>query len=266
MQCKDILQQIENDFPIAKAYEWDNVGLLVGRDDKEIQKVYVALDATEAVIEDAIQWGADLLLTHHPLVFSPLKKINNQNYISNRVIKLIQADISYYAMHTNYDIVRMADLASEKLGLLDATPLEPIESNISEGLGKMGYTSKVGLEEYVNYVKYAFEVPAIIVFDGSAYYEPSQELKEQELQKVAILPGSGKSVIEEAIKQNVEILITGDIGHHEGIDARDRGLTILDAGHYGIEHIFIEDMLEYIKGHFSLDIKGADLQHPYEIL
>ncbi|MFI3208171.1 MAG: Nif3-like dinuclear metal center hexameric protein, partial [Eubacteriales bacterium] len=101
MKCKELIERMENDFPVEKAYDWDNVGLLAGRDDKEIKKIYVALDATDDVIKEAIEWGADMLLTHHPLIFSPLKKINNQNFIANRIIKLIQADISYYAMHTN---------------------------------------------------------------------------------------------------------------------------------------------------------------------
>lgn len=272
MKCKELIERMENDFPVEKAYDWDNVGLLAGRDDKEIKKIYVALDATDDVIKEAIEWGADMLLTHHPLIFSPLKKINNQNFIANRIIKLIQADISYYAMHTNYDIVKMADLASERLGLVDTKPLEISSWNEKEGLGKIGYLKTddyMELKEYAQVVKKAFGLNEVKVFGAL----------EKQIRKIAILPGSGKSAIEEAILQNADVLITGDIGHHEGIDAISRGLAILDAGHYGIEHIFIKDMCNYLLefNEITVDkfekeeiidfkIKGAEIKHPSYII
>lgn len=260
MKCSEILQQIEKDFPLEKAYEWDNVGLLAGRDNKEVKKIYVALDATDEVIEEAKKWGADMLVTHHPLIFSPLKKVNNQNFIANRILELIQADIPYYAMHTNYDIVRMADLASEKLGLVEAKPLEVSAWDESEGLGKIGYNSlekSISLMEYGKFVKEAFKLSEVKVFGPM----------DKEIHKVAVLPGSGKSGIESAIRQGADVFITGDIGHHEGIDASSRGLAIIDAGHYGVEHIFIKDMCEYLKEKFvELEIKGVEINHPSYII
>ena len=101
MLCRDIINVIENTYPKQAALEWDNVGLLVGRTEKEVEKIYVALDATDEVIDAAIASGADMLVTHHPLIFSPMKKITDEHFIGNRVVKLLQHDISYYAMHTN---------------------------------------------------------------------------------------------------------------------------------------------------------------------
>lgn len=262
MKCSEILQHLEKDFPTYKAYEWDNVGLLVGRDDKNVQKIFVALDATDEIIEAAKQWGADMLLTHHPLIFAPLKKINNQNFIANRVIELLQADLSYYAMHTNYDIVKMADLASERLGLLEAKPLEVSAWDAEEGLGKIGRVSleqPIDLAGYGRKVKEAFGLTDVKVFGDLT----------SKVETVAILPGSGKSAIEAAIAQGADVLITGDIGHHEGIDANSRGLAIIDAGHYGVEHIFIEDMCKYLKDVFvndGIEVKGAGIVHPFAIV
>ena len=99
------------------ALSWDNVGLLAGREDKEVAKIYVALDAKDEVVDEAILAGADMLVTHHPLIFSGMKQVNNQNFIGRRLVKLIQHDISYYAMHTNYDVKGMADLAADYLKL-----------------------------------------------------------------------------------------------------------------------------------------------------
>ena len=85
--------------------------------------------------------------------------------------------------------------------------------------------------------------------------------------RIAICPGSGKSVIGEAIRKGADVLITGDIGHHEGIDSVAQGLSIIDAGHYGVEHIFIEDMKQYIKEHFAgVEVAGAPVAHPFQIV
>lgn len=262
MKCNEILQQLEKDFPVNKAYDWDNVGLLAGRDNKDVKKIYIALDATDEAIAEAKSSGADMLLTHHPLIFSPLRKINNQNFIANRIIELIQSDISYYAMHTNYDIVRMADLASDRLGLVETSPLEPSAWNAEEGLGKIGNISSdsestVRLQDYAQQVKEAFGLTEVKVFGDM----------NQEIQRVAVLPGSGKSAIEAAIAMEADVLITGDIGHHEGIDASSRGLAIIDAGHYGVEHIFIEDMRKYVIREFDdVLVECMKIESPFRMI
>ena len=116
MLCKEIMEKIENVYPKDAALSWDNVGLLAGRDDKEVRKIYVALDATDEVVEDVICQKADMLVTHHPLIFGGMKQINNRNFIGRRLLQLLGNDISYYAMHTNYDVCRMAELAGNLLG------------------------------------------------------------------------------------------------------------------------------------------------------
>ena len=91
--------------------------VLAGRLEKEVNRVYLALDATDAVISRAVEAGADMLITHHPLIFSPLKSVTNGDFIGRRVVRLIQNDISYYAMHTNYDVLGMAELSEKILGI-----------------------------------------------------------------------------------------------------------------------------------------------------
>ena len=125
MTCGEIIAQIEKDYPTSCALEWDNVGLLAGRMDKEVKRVYIGLDATDPVIREAADKGADLLLTHHPLLFHGINRVTDQDFLGNRVLNLIRSDISYYAMHTNYDVVRMAQLAAARLGWKGARPLEP---------------------------------------------------------------------------------------------------------------------------------------------
>ena len=98
MKCSEVIEILGKLAPESCACDWDNPGLLAGRSDKEVKKIYIALDATDQVVDAAIKAGADMLLTHHPLIFKAIKKVNDQNFITRRLVKLIQADISYYAM------------------------------------------------------------------------------------------------------------------------------------------------------------------------
>ena len=93
MQCKEIIQVIEATFPRTAALGFDNVGLLAGRSEKEVSRIYLALDATDVVIDRAIKEGADMLITHHPLLFSAVKKVTDEDFITRRIVKLIQNDI-----------------------------------------------------------------------------------------------------------------------------------------------------------------------------
>ena len=111
MQCKEIIEVLEQDYSRSYALPWDNVGLLAGRDDKEVKNIYVAVDATDEEIEAACACKADMRITHHPLIFGGRMKITNEDFIGRRLLKLIRQDISYYAMHTNYNVLGMASLS-----------------------------------------------------------------------------------------------------------------------------------------------------------
>lgn len=258
MLCKDIIEIIESTYPKYAACEWDNVGLLVGRMEKDVQKIYVALDATDEVISEAAAMHADMLITHHPLIFSPMKKITDGHFIGKRVVTLLQHDISYYAMHTNYDVLGMAELAGNRMNLRNADVLELTDVERHEGIGRVGELEKeMTLEECCDLVKRRFHLPSVRLFGD----------KNSIVNRAAISPGSGKSMIGAALEKNAEVLITGDIDHHEGIDAVARNLAIIDAGHYGLEHIFIEDMVRFLQTHIhNVQIEKTGIVHPFQIL
>ena len=258
MLCRDIMKVIETTYPKHAALEWDNVGLLVGRTEKEVKKIYVALDATDDVIDDAIFSGADMLITHHPLLFSPLKKITDEHFIGGRVVKLLQHDISYYAMHTNYDVLGMAELSGGILGLNDMEVLEVTDSDNVQGIGRVGELSKVmTLQECCGLVKDKFQLENVKVFGDI----------NKIVKRVAISPGSGKGMTDIALEKRAEVLITGDISHHEGIDAVAQGIAIIDAGHYGLEHIFVEDIVDFLMKYFSnIEIQKSQNIHPFQVI
>ena len=260
MECKKVIEILEKQSPKSYACDWDNVGLLVGREDKEIQKIYIALDATDEAIEEAIANGADMLLTHHPMIFKGMKRVTQEDFIGRRIIRLIQNDMVYYAMHTNFDVMGMADLAADYLEISDTRVLEitSVSETGEEGIGRYGSLKKeMTVRECCEEVKQAFSLENVKVFGDL----------ERKVKTAAISPGSGRSVISNALQAGVDVLITGDIDHHEGIDAVAQKLTVIDAGHYGVEHIFIPYMEQYLKREAKeLEIAVQPLIFPFQII
>jgi len=234
------MECLEEVSPKSFAESWDNVGLLCGREEKEVSSVYIALDATKEVIEAAKAAGADMLLTHHPMIFKPLKQVSGQHFIGDKILTLAESGMCYYAMHTNFDVMGMADAVAEQLGLEDRRVLSvTYEDELSkEGIGRIGALPvPMTLAECAEYVKSRCRIEQV-----KAYGTPAETIV-----MAAVCPGSGKSCIEDAIRLGADVLITGDIDHHEGIDSVEQGLAIIDAGHYGLEKIFVPYMEEYCK-------------------
>ncbi|MCI8599148.1 MAG: Nif3-like dinuclear metal center hexameric protein [Lachnospiraceae bacterium] len=256
MKCQGIIEAIEERYPVIYACEWDNVGLLVGERDREVKRVFVALDATDAAIEEAIKGKADLLLTHHPMIFGSIKSVTTDDYTGERIIRLIRNEISYYAMHTNYDTMGMAELSAKRLNLADTFVLEEVFDG--EGIGRVGsLPDSMTLRQCAELVKECFHLPNVKVFG---------EL-DKTVKIAAISPGAGKSMARPALLSGADVLITGDIDHHTGIDMADCGLAIIDAGHYGIEHIFIDDIKNFLAKHFpELEVITAQIHQPFEVL
>lgn len=257
MLCQDIIKLLEVQAPPEYAMEWDNVGLLVGRRDKEVKKVLIAVDATVDVCQMAIDNNVDMIITHHPMIFSKIKKVNSDTVLGGKILALIEAGIVCYAMHTNYDTKGgMAKHAASMLGMKNLEVLE--ETLNGEGIGEIGLLdSAITVKELALKVKDIFDLKNVILYGNP----------DKIVEKVAVCPGSGKSVISVAEKKGVECLITGDIGHHDGIDAVEMGLNIIDASHYGIEKIFMDYMYDYLKEYCpDIEIEIADVGMPFVVV
>lgn len=260
MLCSEIMQVIEATYPRDAALGFDNVGLLVGRSEKEVLKVYLALDATDTVIDHAVSYGADMLITHHPLIFSSMKKITDEDFVGKRILKLIRNDLSYYAMHTNYDVLGMADLAGSILELKNAEVLDATmeKDGHEEGIGRIGNLEKImSLEECCVDVKHKLNLGSLKVYGDM----------NRKVSRLAVSPGSGKSAVAPAIAKGADVLVTGDIGHHDGLDAVEQGLAVIDAGHYGTEYIFIEDMKKFFDSRLpGIEIAAEPVVHPFQVI
>lgn len=260
MKVKELTGWLEEYFPAGAAEEWDNVGLLTGDDEKEVKHVFLALDLTEDILKEAIAAGADMILTHHPMIFSGIKKINNHSFTGRKILSLVQHGISYYAMHTNYDILGMADLSARYLELSDTRILTVTGEKDGEkiGLGRVGnLPGQMSLREYALLVKKNLKLQDVKVYGNL----------EQQVKSAAVCTGSGKSLMKDVLASGADVYVTGDIDHHTGIDAVAEGLCIIDAGHYGTEYIFMEDMRERLKKAFpELRFTCARVKSPYTIL
>lgn len=260
MRCKEIIEILQQEWPQELACAWDNVGLLVGDGEAEVKKILLALDATDDIIEQAVENGADLLITHHPLLFQGMKQVTTEGYIGRRVVKLIQNGISCYAMHTNFDVRTMAVEAAKRLNLSNCRVLERTGewNGAAVGIGQVGYLPQImTLQQCAESVKEAFHLKHIQAFGDL----------QARVCKAAISPGSGKREMIPALESGAELLITGDIGHHDGLDATAQGLLVLDAGHYGLEHIFSAHMEKFLNKELEgiIVIKGRE-NAPFEVI
>ena len=275
MTIEELLGILDELAPRTEQLGWDNSGLLIGHRDREVRKIYLAVDATEEVIRHAREFGADVLLTHHPLIFTKLSRVSDEDFVGRRVLELAEAGIALIAMHTNFDIHGMREAIDTKLGLHatgmvgdDAGPgdasvgsagacgtLTGSTGTCDASVGSAGacgvevlddedrigsiaeLRKAVRLDDYAKFVRDAFGLEGVRVFgDGTT-----------SIRRVAVCGGSGKSEIETAIRKGADLLVTGDIDHHSGLDALEQGLCIIDAGHYGLEHVFMDYMRAYLK-------------------
>ncbi len=260
MTVRDIVTLIEETYPTNAARSWDHVGLLLGSMDWNVYTIYVALDATDEVLEHAMAVGADLIITHHPVIFGERDRVTGEDFVGRKLLTMAEHKIACYAMHTNYDAYRMGALADRALGLKETEVLEVLrdvpvppayvktvellsesgggeEKRFEYGFGTVGNLEEpVSLYSYAKRVKECLGIASVKVFGN-----PHRNIR-----RIAVLPGSGKSEIDVAVEKGADVLITGDIDHHSGIDALQKGIALIDAGHYGIEHLFIEDMKHWL--------------------
>ena len=254
VKVDEILEYLNELAPLEYAEEWDNVGLLVGNRNAEVNKVYVCLDADSASIDEAIEFGCDLVVTHHPLIFGSIKQVTTDDFVQKRIYKLINSGINYIAMHTNFDVAKMSKLINEKLELADVEILDVTGRDTDSreiGIGYIGSMPEpLQLGVFNEYVKYKLGISVC------GYYGDI----DRPVKRIAVCPGSGKSEIINCLGR-ADVLVTGDIDHHSGIDALEQGLCVINAGHFEVERVFVEYIVKSLKAKYpELDIIGQELQ------
>lgn len=235
MKVQDLIHSLEAWAPIPFAEEYDNVGLLVGNPLQEITGVLIALDSTEAILDEAIRLGHNVVVAHHPILFRGLKKITGSSYVERAIIKAIKNDISIYAIHTNLDniITGVNHKIADMIRLHDQKILEPkFEIVHSEpiGAGILGVLDQPMLpSQFLIYLKQTMGLPII----------KHTALLDKPIRFVAVCGGAGSFLIPSAIKSGADVLITSDLKYHEYFDA-DGSILLMDIGHYESERYTID--------------------------
>lgn len=348
--CKDIINKIEEKYPLELAEDFDNCGLIIGNFEKIINKILVCLEVTLDVVKEAKEKGADMIISHHPLIFKPIKRITNDNYIQRIIQTLIKNDINLYALHTNFDnsiegmnflignilslkdieflsanksqelykiavytpkthendvrealfnagcghignysscsfningtgtfmplegtspyighinkmeyvdevkietIVRKNDIKKAVESMIKAHPYEEVaydiyklENKLYQGSGIAGeIEEEMGFLDFCSYVKERLNIPYLNVSGD----------KNKKIKKIAVVGGAGFEFYKDAIKKRCDVLLTGDVKHHEALEASFEGLNIIDGGHYFTEVVAVPYIADYIKSSFEVE-------------
>lgn len=225
MTAQELVLPIEKLAPLASQEGWDNCGFSVGDPCREVTKALVALDCTEDVVSEAVELGCDIIITHHPLIFSGVKSITPADITGRIIEKVIKHNIVVYAAHTNMDKFSggVSGNMADKLGMIERTALT------ADGFGMIGELEKpVLFEDFAQLAKERFCLSSV---------RCSKPYK-GEISRVAVCGGSGKSFIKDAMRQRAQVYITGDIPYHDYYC--EKGFVVMDIGHYGSEYNIVE--------------------------
>ncbi|MDG4475101.1 Nif3-like dinuclear metal center hexameric protein [Thiovibrio frasassiensis] len=248
--------------PFAMAEPWDNVGLMVGDPDQQVSGILIGLDPTEALLHEALSLNLNTILTHHPLIFHPLKTIPT-NTPMGRVLKTALAnDLSLIACHTNLDLIAagVSNALAERLGLRETRPLtgqDPAASGAGPGFGKIGtLPAPLSPEQFFRHLLSALDTPGI---------QLAGSLPET-IHTVALCGGSGSELAETARSLGAQVYITGEVKHSVARWAEEAGFCVIDAGHYPTEHRIVPVLAEILtqscaKRGFTPTITPTTQQH-----
>lgn len=259
---KNITNEIEKIAPKFLQESYDNVGLMVGDENKEINKVLLALDCTKEVINEAREYSCDLIITHHPLLFKSPKNITIGDLVGEKVISLIKDDISLYSCHTNLDSAKdgINETIVRLLGFESSLIIEPsqVKSYEEAGIGRIVQLPKVMLlEDIIKLLKEKLNIKHMRVVRGT-----------EEVKKIAIINGSGQDLFYKAKKLGADCIISGDTTYHFASDFKEMGISIIDAGHFSTEWIPFLKTLEFLKDKFPKVefINSKQCFDPYEFI
>lgn len=243
MRIADIVAVLEEIAPPHLQESYDNAGLIVGQWQTPVSGVLFCLDSTEAIVDEAIAKGCNLVVAHHPIVFRGLKRFNHASYVERTVEKAIRAGVAIYAIHTNLDNVLHRGVNTQmaaRLQLQRCAILAPKPGQTDIGSGLVGYLSAPMAEmDFLQWVKTQFHAGAV----------RHTALRGRPVEKVALCGGSGSFLLGEARRAGADVFVTADFKYHEFFDA-EGALIIADIGHYESEQFTISLLRDIVQEKF----------------
>lgn len=231
ISVKQVYQTIQEKAPFELQLGFDNAGFLVGRGDRLVNRILIALDITESVIEEAISYGAQLIIAHHPVIWGGAKSVTDQTVTGRKLLLMIEHGIAAICAHTNLDAVEdgVNDALALKLGLADIGQLH--QDGIDQqgrpyGVGRIGTVPTQSLYDFALSVKRLLGANGIRLVDGG-----------KPVHTVAVGGGSCSNMLQDAIDQGCDTFVTSDVKYDGFLDAKALGINLIDAGHYPTENV-----------------------------
>lgn len=235
-KVRDIYAYLCELAPLSLQMDYDNAGFLIGRGDAEVTRLLLSLDVTGEVVEEAVRQGAELIVSHHPVIFHAVKSVTDDNWETEKLLKLIENHIAVISMHTNLDIAN-GGVNDVLLSLFGAKTEGAIDN---EGCGRFGtLPAPVPLAEFLPLCKAALNI------SGLRYYDAGRPVS-----RLAVMGGSGGDCVERVFAMGCDTYVTADIKYHEFLAARELGLNLIDGDHFCTENPVITDLACKLRDRF----------------
>lgn len=241
----DVFEYLNGIAPVSLKMDFDNVGLLVGDGNNAVRKILVALDITDEVIDEATAFGAELIVSHHPIIFEPMKSVLYSDLGGRKIYKLVKNDISAICMHTNLDIADggvndalISALGAVSVGYLEYTGTDSNGEN--HGCGRVGE-----LENEMNLNDFLALCKSKLNSNGLRYYDAGLPVK-----KLAVMGGSGGSSVQLAKEMGCDTYVTADVKYNNFLDAKELVINLIDADHFCTENVIVPILFEKLAENF----------------
>lgn len=236
MTVMELYRALDAAIPRSLSCEWDNDGLMCcPLPDREVGRVLIALDITDEVVQDAVEGGFDVILSHHPIIFKGIRAMEPGNDVARRVMTLIRAGIAAMSFHTRLDALQggVNDVLAARLGLCDAVPF----GVDAVPIGRIGtLATPVSAEAFAETVKQALHAPFVTLADAG-----------RPVHRVAVLGGSGADDVAAAIAAGADTYLSGELKYHQMVDAPAWGINLIEAGHFYTEQPVCYHMADLVR-------------------
>ncbi len=272
LNVADLIGVIEGLAPPILAEDWDNCGLQVGSRKWLVGKVWVALDPLLEVVQAAAAQRVDMLITHHPLLFSALRTVDVETAVGRVIETALASRMAIYSAHTNLDSAAggLNKMFADMIGLGELVPMVPAGhrtdqagSDITAGMGRLGrLETQMSLEVLAQRVKRRFDLTAVKIVGDP----------QMSVQRVAVCSGAGSSLLDAFLSSDADVYLTGDLRYHDARRVEDHGRALIDVGHFASERIFIDKLVEQLRQHahgkgWTVDIEPCRIENdPFKLI
>lgn len=241
MIIREFIDNIERIVPHNISLYFDNVGLLIGNEDDIITGIYISLDINDEIIEHVHKNKINTIVTHHPIIFNPLKRLVSSDIISRRIKKCISYGINVIAYHTNLDAITngMNDELVKDLKFMykNIEILELNKINKQYGIGRIiDVVEPLNINYIIDHIKKIFNIDTIRIIDSG----------KTEIKRICVINGSGNSMVSNCFGRGIDLIITGDITYHTAFEAKENNITVIDMGHFHSENRVYKKIMKKI--------------------